>query len=105
MTLRVPLTGRPGQAFWLLALVMSAADAKSITAPGKVASVSSAATEIAFVAAAGEPVMYAFGPLLPADATTTTPLPTRVSVATESGLSARPNGAPSDMLTTSIASA
>ncbi len=75
-------------------------------APGNVGlDASIAATEIARSAAAGEPVTYALGPLLPAEATTTTPASDALFEATESGASGLPIGSPSDMLITSAPSA
>src|SRR5205823_6011910 len=70
--------------------------------PGKVGVGSFAATEIAPSAVAGEPVMYWFGPLLPAEATTTMPSFAAFVDATADGSSFDPNGEPSDMLTTSM---
>src|SRR5438094_406950 len=73
-----------------------------ISTPGKVGTGSFAATEIAPSAVAGEPVMYWFAPLLPAEATTTTPALAALVEATADGSSAEPNDEPSDMLTTSM---
>ena len=61
-----------------------------------------AAVAIAPVPVPGEPVMYGFGPLLPADVTTITPAAAAFVEATADGSSARPNGEPSDMLMTSM---
>ncbi len=76
-----------------------------MVASGMDGNASSAATEIADVAAAGALAMYGTEYWLPAEATTTTPVATRLSVAIASGSSFAPNGAPSDMLTTSMPSA
>ena len=50
----------------------------------------------------GEPVMYWFGPLLPAEVTTITPAFAAFVEATADGSSFEPNGEPSDMLITSM---
>ena len=50
----------------------------------------------------GDPVMYWFGPLLPADVTTITPALAAFVDATADGSSLEPNGEPSDMLITSM---
>src|SRR6476469_8349955 len=74
-------------------------------APGNVGvDASTAATAIALLAVLGEPVTYAFGPLLPADATTTVPPSAATSDATASGSSVRPKTEPSDRLITSAPS-
>src|SRR5438067_11981313 len=70
--------------------------------PGNLSVGSFAATEIAPSAVAGEPVMYWFAPLLPAEATTTMPAFAALVDAAADGSSAEPNGEPSDMLTTSM---
>src|SRR5262249_38820949 len=54
------------------------------------------------VPVAGEPVMYGFGPELPAEATTMTPSLAALVEATADGSSALPNDEPSDMLITSM---
>ena len=61
-----------------------------------------AATLIAPVADAGEPVMYRPAPLLPAEATTMIPAFAAFVDATASGFDASPNGEPRDMLITSM---
>ena len=53
----------------------------------------------------GEPTTYAFGPALPADATTATPSLKAFWAATEVGSSAPPRSEPSDMLITLTPSA
>ena len=79
---------------------MTAPLGKVICAPAKLGVGSCAATEIAPSALAGLPVMYAFGPSLPADATTMTPAFAALVAAAALGSSAPPNGEPSDMLMT-----
>src|SRR5262249_2992878 len=71
-------------------------------APGKVCVGSLAATATAPLPVAGEPTMYGLGPLLPADATTTTPAFAALVDAAADGSSFEPNIEPSDMLLTSI---
>src|SRR5262245_12855054 len=71
-------------------------------APGKPAVGSLAATLITFVPDAGEPVMYGFWPLLPADETTMMPSLAALDAATADGSSVLPNGEPRDMLMTSM---
>ncbi len=61
---------------------------------------STAATLITPLPAPGEPVMYGLGPLLPAEATTTTPAACAFCAAIESGSVASPKLEPSDMLIT-----
>jgi hypothetical protein len=80
ITLRVPVTGRPGQSFSLMPL-RSAPVVRSIVAPGKLWMMSDAATARMPVALPGAPVMNALGPSLPAEATTTTPDATSVLLA------------------------
>src|SRR5439155_8026243 len=75
---------------------------KVTDAPGKLSVGSFAATEMAPSAVAGEPVMYGLKPLLPADATTTTPAFAAFVDATAEGSSFEPNAEPSDMLMTSM---
>ena len=71
-----------GASFALIAAMLSP-PGSAMRAPGSSAREASiAATEIALSAAPGEPVMYAPGPLLPADATTTIPCWTALFVAT-----------------------
>ena len=60
-----------------------------------------AATLIAPLAAAGEPVMYGMFPPLPADATTITPRFTAAFDAMEDASVSLPNAPPRDMLMTS----
>src|SRR3989337_1578799 len=72
--------------------------------PGNDGVESFAATRIAPVPAAGEPVMYWFAPLLPADATTTIPALATFVEATADALEGSPKGEPSDMLMTSMPS-
>ena len=50
----------------------------------------------------GEPTMYWFGPLLPADVTTMTPSLAALVEASADGSSLPPNEEPSDMLMTSM---
>ena len=78
--------------------------ARSITAPGKLWLVSEAATASTPVALPGEPVMYAFGPSLLAEATTMTPDAASALLACESASSSPPTP-PTDMLITSMGSA
>lgn len=59
-------------------------------APGKLFVESTAATLTTPRPAPGEPVRYGFGPLLPAEATTTTPAATAFCAAIESASSAVP---------------
>ena len=73
-----------------------------ICAAGKVDVGSFAATLITSLPEAGSPVMYAFEPSLPEEATTMTPSCAAFSAATASGESGLPNGEPSDMLITSM---
>src|ERR1035437_8398376 len=75
-----------------------------IVAPGNVALESSAATEMVRELEAGVPVMYALGPSLPLDATTTAPARDAFSAATASGVLVVPKSEPSDMLMTSTPS-
>src|SRR5439155_6321876 len=72
--------------------------------PTSTCDASRAATESARSADAGLPVISGFGPLLPAEATTTVPASDALFEATASGLVASPNGEPSDMLMTSMPS-
>src|SRR5882672_6462983 len=69
-------------------------------APGNEAVESTAATLIAFSPEAGDPVMYGFGPLFPAEATTTTPASTALVDASALASSTRPKDEPRDMFTT-----
>src|SRR5207302_8587753 len=71
-------------------------------APGKLGVGSFAATEIAPSPVDGEPTMYWFAPLLPAEATTMMPAFAALVDATADGSSAEPNMDPSDMFTTSM---
>ena len=73
--------------------------------PSSTFEASIAATERARVEAAGDPVIWALGPSLPAEATTSTPARDALSAATASGSVASPNGEPSDRLMTSMPSA
>src|SRR5581483_306385 len=75
---------------------------RSMVAAGKVGVGSLAATDIAPSALAGEPWMYWFVPLLPAEATTMTPAAAALVAAAADGSSFEPNGEPSDMLITSM---
>src|SRR5262249_49169319 len=76
--------------------------ASAICAAGKPGVGSLAATLIAPLAVAGEPSMYGFGPLLPADATTMTPSLAALFDATAVGSSGPPYGDPRDMLIASM---
>src|SRR6266568_1082571 len=75
-----------------------------MVAPGNEAWASLAATLIAPVPVDGEPVMYWFAPLLPAEATTIIPALATFVEAIADASSAVPNGEPSDMLITSMPS-
>ena len=98
--LRSTLTGKapPGSAapLALMACVVP------MRAPWNIGVGSTAATEIAPSALAGEPVMYALAPLLPAEATTMMPALAALVEACADGSSAVPKGAPSDILITSM---
>src|SRR5258708_16245863 len=76
---------------------------KVTVAPGKVGYGSFAATEMAPSAVAGGPLMYGLKPLLPADATTTTPAPAAFRQATPARSPFRPKAAPDPKLMTSLA--
>ena len=71
-------------------------------APGKPGDASLAAVAIAPSPVPGEPVMYWFGPLLPAEVTTITPALAALVEATADGSSFLPKDEPSDMLITSM---
>ena len=101
-TRTLPVTGS-GPLFALMPVM--AVGVRSIDAPGKLGIASSAATESTRSAVPGLPVIIAFGPLLPEDATTVVPARAALLLATASGLSADPNGEPRDMLMTSMPSA
>ncbi len=75
---------------------------KLIEAAWKLGVESTAATPITPLATPGEPVRYGLGPLLPAEATTTTPAACAFCAAIESASCAVPKEEPSDMLMTSM---
>ena len=70
--------------------------------PGNVGDESLAAVLMMLSATPGDPVMYWFAPLLPADVMTMTPAFAALVDATEDGSSFVPNADPSDMLMTSM---
>src|SRR5215467_111924 len=104
--LRSTFTGsvwRSGNGMPLALIALEVVPVDSVMkAPGKPDVGSFAATLMTPVPEAGEPVMYGFWPLLPADATTMTPSLAALFEATADGSSALPNGEPSDMLMTSM---
>ena len=99
------VAGRPvgvGVPFALIAVDRERPFGSVIARAGKPRDGSLAAVAIAPSAVPGEPVMYWFGPLLPAEVTTITPALAAFVEATADGSSLEPNGEPSDMLITSM---
>ena len=76
--------------------------ARDITAAGKLAVESTAATLMTPLPDAGDPVMYGAGPALPAEATTMMPALAAFCDARASEVFPVPKSAPSDMLMTSM---
>src|SRR5437879_2280000 len=76
--------------------------ARDITAAGKLAVESTAATLMTPLPDAGDPVMYGAGPALPAEATTMTPALAAFCDTSASEVFPVPKSAPSDLLMTSM---
>ena len=100
ITFSAPLTAGFGCSLALMPWIASV-PAVMFT-PGNVCVGSLAAVAIEPAPVPGDPVMYWFGPLLPAEVTTITPAFAALVDATADGSSLEPNGEPSDMLITSM---